>query len=259
MPFGTSHIARTASGPAFVREVRLPDGTRLRALVVGGVFQSATYLGERRYELPFAYLRSFERMFEQDIPIRDVLMLGGGGYTYPKYLVSHHPETSVDVAEIDPAITRIARRWFYLDRLIAETNCVRDGRLGLIEADGRAYLEQSDKTYDVVINDTFRGREPARELATLEAARAVRVRLAPGGLYLANVVSHQGGEDVGFLRDVAATLGQAFAHLHIIPATDEVFRGEDNYIVIATDGDYAFADDLGVYEGFLGDVLYDEG
>jgi spermidine synthase len=259
MPFGTSHVARTASGLAFVREVRLPDGTRMRALVVGGVFQSATYLGERRNELPFAYLRSLERVFELGVPVRDVLLLGGGGYAYPKYLITHHPETSVDVVEIDPAITRIARRWFYLDRLIAETNCVRDGRLGLVDADGRAYLEQGGKAYDVVINDTFRGRVPARELATLEAASAVRSRLRPGGIYLANVVSHQGGQDLGFLRDVTATLDEAFGHVHVIPATDETFRGEDNYLVIATDGDYAFSDDLGVYEGFLGNALHDEG
>ena len=43
-------VLRTRSGLALVRTLRAADGERIRVLSQDGVFQSATYLGERRLE-----------------------------------------------------------------------------------------------------------------------------------------------------------------------------------------------------------------
>ena len=74
--------------------------------------------------------------------IRNVAMLGGGGFSYPKYLVAHHPGVSVDVVEIDPMVVSIAERWFYLDRLAAEFDTDGTGRLGVFVEDARDFLEE---------------------------------------------------------------------------------------------------------------------
>lgn len=235
-----AHACRTASGLALVRTVHDEDGSPVRALQHGGVFQSATYLDERRCYPPFAYLRAFERAFEAESPtfrINRALMLGGGGYAWPKWTLSRHPGLRLDVVEIDPAITRIARRFFFLDEL--EARCGE--RLRTVCADGRAFLDDaacaSDPHYDLIVNDTFSGAEPVRTLATLEAAWAAKRALAPGGVYAANVVSREEGADVSFLRAVVATLKEAFARVYVIPCADEDFGGEDNYLVLATDRD----------------------
>lgn len=254
------HACRTASGLALVRTVRDEAGAPVRVLQHGGVFQSATYLDERRFYPPFAYLRAFERAFEAETPsfrINRALMLGGGGYAWPKWTLSRHQELRLDVVELDPAITRIARRYFFLDEL--EARCSE--RLHTVCADGRAFLdgiassvlaaqERGDEPvdndalngasiarYDLVVNDTFSGAEPVRALATVEAALAAKASLAPGGLYAANVVSREGGADVTFLRAVVATLEVVFAHVLVIPCADEDFGGEDNYLVLAADRD----------------------
>lgn len=100
------------------------DGSLVRMLNVGGVLQSATYLDERWATCPFAYLRSFDHLFEAALPeapdplvVNRVLMLGGAGFAYPKQLLLEHPGVALDVVEIDPAMVQIARERFFLDRL----------------------------------------------------------------------------------------------------------------------------------------------
>lgn len=263
-----SRVVRTQAGLAVVRDRRM-HGERVRVLAQGGVYQSATYVGERRFEPVFAYQRAFETMFEAEGAfravrghgIRRVLAIGGGGYAWPKYALTQHAELAMDVVEIDPAVTEVARRWFYL----GEVEALAGERLRLITAEGRAYLgEAADRVargeaepYDAIVNDTFVGHEPVRALATVEAARAAKAYLAPGGLYLTNVVSAGDGGDLAFLRDEVATLSQVFACVSVIPATDEAWGGEDNYLVIASDADYAFAGAIPYDTDFLGEPLRD--
>ena len=37
-----------------------------------------------------------------------VLVIGGGGYTFPRYAMEVLPETRMDVVEIDPGVTQVA-------------------------------------------------------------------------------------------------------------------------------------------------------
>lgn len=60
-----------------------------------------------------------------------------------------------------------------------------------------------------------------------------------------------------FLRDVAATLCVVFAHVWVLPVTEELFAGEDNYLVIASDAAYTWPDTVPFDQEFLGEVLRD--
>ena len=57
------HLVRTAREWASVFSVEGPHGETVRVLDVGGAYQSATYLGKRRYEPVFEYYRSFDAAF----------------------------------------------------------------------------------------------------------------------------------------------------------------------------------------------------
>ena len=257
---------RLREGWGLVRTVRAADGSCVRVLQVGGVYQSATYLDGRRMEPVFSYYRAFDHAFSVRPGTRRVLMVGGGGYAWPKHVLAAGPaDSALDVVELDPAVTRAARRWFFLDEAVAE----HPGRLRLVEGDGRTFLEgralrmagaaggDAPLVYDAIVLDAFCGAEPVRALATLEAARAARGCLAPDGLLMANVVSEQGGEDVGFLRDVVATWREAFAHVYVVACEDEPFAVEDNYLVLATDADWPVSDAVPYDDDFLGSVLRD--
>ena len=118
-------VARTRNGLARVKRVRDENGAEVRVLVQGGVYQSASYVGDRWAEPVFAYYRAFDDAFEAEDAMRDacghgidrMLMLGGGGFAYPKYALMSHEGLRMDVIEYDAEITRLARRWFYLEEL----------------------------------------------------------------------------------------------------------------------------------------------
>lgn len=245
---------RSTEDLAYVEIVEGPDGELIRALVVGGAIQSATYLGERAYEPVFAYYRAFDCMFEGDRTVRDVLMLGGGGYAYPKHFISTQPDARMDVVEINPAVTQLAMKHFSLQQALDEFG--RD-RLCLVTADARTYVDSCTKTYDVIVNDCFTGTEPVRSLMTAEAAHTFARCLVPGGLYLANVVSQQEGTDVTTLSRTAAALSEAFANIQVIPCSDDDYSAEDNYLVAASNGPLSLCGAVPFSEEFFGAVLHD--
>ena len=257
-------VARTRSGLARVKTVRDAQGAEVRVLVQGGVYQSATYVGERWAEPVFAYCRAFDDVFEAEAAMREgfghgidrILVLGGGGFSYPKLALTRHAGLEMDVVEYDAEVTRLARRWFYLDELERRAGA----RLRVITAEARSYLgvaSAGHRRYDAVASDCFGGAEPVRALATVEALRLVKKSLNPGGIYAANIVSCAGGTDVSFLRDCTATALAVFGHAWVLPCADEEFGGEENYLLLASDGDYVFAEAVSFDGDFLGGELHD--
>lgn len=228
---------RTKAGRVIAFTDRTAKGGPMRLMVVGRAVQSASYLGERRFELPFEYYRAFDTLFSALPGARDVLMLGGGGFAWPKHALTTREQLCVDVCEPEDAVINAARAWFFLDELEARAGA----RLRIFATDGISYLRVSERAYDAVINDAFEGAFPAKDLVSDEGLALVRAHLAPGGLYLINVVC---GQDLSSLRELTGRLGQAFAHVHVLLATDEALSDDDNYLVIATDGDYRFEGEL---------------
>lgn len=132
---------RTKFGPAVVCTTTDADGRAVRLLLVGRSVQSATYVDEEyRAEPVFDYYLAFDLMFDAEPDIERVLMVGGGGYAYPKHIIATRPEVHMDVVEIDPAITRIALTDFYLAEYLSDYPFGGTYDLGRICADGCDYL-----------------------------------------------------------------------------------------------------------------------
>lgn len=225
----------TRFGRARIYQVLADDGSPVRLLEVGGIVQSGTYLDERYTEPVFEYLRAYDLMFQADRPIRKVCILGCGGYDYPQHLVAAYPEVAVDAVEVDPAITALARRYFFLDRLLAEYRPEEEGRLSLIEADALEFLRGTSHSYDAIVNDAFDGGTPPEHLAGIAFLEAVRNRLNPGGLYLTNIVAPLTGAGSEFLYRQIALMGTVFAHVYIFPCDSGSLDDPDNIIAVAAD------------------------
>lgn len=245
------HLVRTSHEWASVFNLESVDGRPVRVLDVGGAFQSATYLDGNRSEPVFEYYRAFDEAFACGIPIRHALMIGGGGCAWPKHAATNHPELVVDVVEEDALVIDIARKFFFVEEF------ERTGQLRMIAADGRAYLEQPGPAYDAIVNDAFSGTEPVRSLATIEAAHAIARRLNPGGVYLSNVVSENGGVHIAFLRDAAASLAEVFSNVQVLPCPDFGYSDEDNYLLAASNSEVSFEGALPFSDEFIGTPLRD--
>ncbi|HEY9438227.1 MAG TPA: fused MFS/spermidine synthase [Streptomyces sp.] len=195
----------------------LPDVDRKNAwmLTVDDAPQSYVDLDDPAY-LEFEYARRVAHVLDgvaaSGAPL-DVVHLGGGALTLPRYLAATRPGSRQDVVEADRALTE----------LVAEHLPLPPGSgITVHGADARAWLEQAPPdSADVLIADVFGGsRVPAR-LTTIEYAQAAGRVLRGDGIYLANVAD---GAPFGFLRPQLAKLAAVFDELVLI-AEPAVLRG----------------------------------
>lgn len=230
-------LYRTEGGWAVVRTVRDACGEPMRVLKVGGVFQSATFFDDRRFELPFEYMRAFDRMFDAErsgFEVQRVLAIGGGGCSYPKHLAATRPDVQVDVVERDACIARIARKHFFVGELEDA------GRIFLFVDDGVRFLRDAGPCYDAIVVDAFDGRAFDERFLHPDTLDAAKSHLSEGGMYVLNVVCDEGADGAAYLQRVMQALAGAFDHVSAVFATDEMLSDRDNFVVIATDGDYSF-------------------
>lgn len=211
------------------------DGKRIRYMKMAQGFESATYIDEElRYELIFDYMKSFDTTINMEGRHRtDTLMIGGAAYQYPKHVLAHYDDVNIDVVEIDPKVTELAKKYFYLQDCIDEFD-PDSSRIELINQDAKVYIKHCDKKYDIIYNDAFAGNTPVRTLTTQESAREVKNLLNSDGLYVINIVGNiKTGKDK-FIRAECHTLSTVFHNVYIKPCMSE---DNDllNYMIVATD------------------------
>ncbi len=154
----------------------------------------------------------------------EVVYLGGGGYTLPRYVATRRPGSLARVLEVDGELVTLARR-----RLELKTGPDLRVRVG----DARVTLrDEPTDSADVIVGDAFGARTLPWHLATAEFAREIRRVLRPGGLYALNLID-QG--ELKLLRGEAATLLDAFADVRIVArvASGRLFGG--NVVLLASD------------------------
>lgn len=227
------------------------ENTRIRVLDLDGTYQSATYIDNRWCDVAFPYLALYDCIFSTDRQTKEVCMLGGGGYAFPKHVVAHRDGARIDVVEVDPAITRIAREEFFLNRLEKEFGAVKSGRLGLICDDALAYLTscaKSGRTYDAILNDCFAAGEPETSLVTPHAVQTIARCLSQGGLYLTNVITALEGEQAGPLVGLVDTLSDAFAHIGALTCDRTEPDERDNVVIVASNAPLRIEDALSLFD-----------
>lgn len=226
--------------------ITMPDtqGRPVRILRLDGTYQSGSYEGDDWAELAFAYYRGFDAVFEAPEPKGrswKVLMLGGGGFAWPKHVLAMRDDVQMDVVEADPQIVDIAREHFHLDKL--ESLLSSEGRqdaLRIIQDDAASFIRTTEERYDAIVNDVFQGARVPEETTTQAFFTHVKSRLHPSGVYAQNVIVDLARESPYQLFALMAGLGERFAHVCTIDAADDRFGGAGNCILLATDADIPF-------------------
>ena len=109
------------------------------------------------------------------------LVIGGGGYTFPRYVNTEFPTVQVDVVEIDPKVTQVA-----FDHLGLKPH----PRLNPVHMDGRQFVAEraAPGSYDLVIQDAVNDLSVPAHLMTKEYNDAVKAVLKPDGVYLLTII-----------------------------------------------------------------------
>ncbi len=89
--------------------------------------------------LEYDYLKVYADIlkwrFDRKIAFK-TLSIGGGGYTFPRYMEALYPHAKIDVVEIDPEVTQVAYEYLGLS-----TNT----RIKSYNTDGRGYVMNCEK------------------------------------------------------------------------------------------------------------------
>jgi spermidine synthase len=186
------------------------NGQRVRVLVLDRLVHSYTSLDD-----PTQLVYGYERMYaeatvyraQQDDHLR-ALFIGGGGYTFPKYMEALYPGSDLDVIEIDPGVTLVAHKLLGLPEDTAIVSYNEDARK-FMEADPSA-------PYDLIMGDAFNDFSVPYHLTTQEFNARVQAWLADDGLYLVNIID---GPRREFLRSYVHTLRQTFPHVYVAPTS----------------------------------------
>ncbi|OIJ67001.1 spermidine synthase-like protein [Streptomyces mangrovisoli] len=206
----------------------MPDVDRDRAwlLTVDGAPQSYVDLDEPAH-LEFEYARRLghvlDGLAEPGRPL-DVLHLGGGALTLPRYVAVTRPGSAQDVVEADRGLLALVTEHLPLPA---------GSGVGLHAADARTWLEAApDGSADVLIADVFGGSRVPAHLTTLSYAKEAERVLRDGGVYLANLAD---AAPFAFLRSQLATFGAVFEELALI-AEPAVLRGRrfGNAVLVAS-------------------------
>src|SRR5690349_21786145 len=114
---------------------------------------------------------------------QSVLIVGLGGGTLPRALRQLLPNVKIDVVEIDPAVVRVAHRYF---------DFASSDKTRVIETDGRVYVKRALRAgqhYDLIMLDAFDHEYIPEHLLTKEFLEEVKSLLAPQGVLAANTFS----------------------------------------------------------------------
>ncbi len=181
-----------------------------RTLAINRDLNSAMILNSD--ELVFEYTKYYNLARYFNPNFKTTLMLGGGGYSFPKKFLSTYPSSTIDVVEIDPTITELAVKYFDLKE---------NPRLKIFHEDGRVYLNQNKKKYDVVFGDAFSSHfSIPYQLTTREAVQKTYDSLNENGVVILNTISSVEGKKGEFLRAELATYKKIFPQVYIFPVTN---------------------------------------
>jgi spermidine synthase len=205
-------------------------GLTLEALVLDHLVHSYTDLDDPSH-LEYEYIRLYEELVRwQTIGKQSfrALFIGGGGYTFPRFLGAKYPGAQIDVVEIDPEVSRVARTFLGLPW---------NTRIHTFNEDARWFVMncKENGVYDFIFGDAFNDLSIPYHLTTKEFDVELKRLLKPEGLYLVDVIdSFKRGLFIpAYIRTLEEVFGEK--RVNVMTAnTDLNDMGISTYVVVAS-------------------------
>ena len=188
------------------QHLQVTDRGDTRTLLLDGQRHSAMDLTDPQRHV-FDYTRYFHLPLLMTGNVDRVLFIGGGGFTGPKRFVNDYNVT-VDVAEIDPEVIDAAKRYFSVEE---------SEQLNIYNRGGRQFLQDTNRTYDLIVLDAYQKDKVPFELTTKEFMELANSHLSADGVLFANLISAPSGPASKFYRAEYKTMARVFPQLYSFP------------------------------------------
>ena len=172
-----------------------------RYLLVDGATHTKYNLKSK--EFTFAYLRLFEKAVNYHSSPKDVLVIGTGGGGIDKQLEQYN--LNIDNVEIDKKIVEIAKDYFDFDGDVTID-------------DGRHYIKNTDKKYDIVFLDVYSGYSIYPYLFSKEAFEEIKFILNEDGILVINSIGYEDGHlstNDTLILSIHKTLKEVFPNVYV--------------------------------------------
>lgn len=187
-----------------------------------GSCQSGSFV-DAPAELAFAYTKFYALGTSMNPTAKRILMLGGGGYSVPKWLLAGRselasPDFSLDVVELDPGITDLAQKYFQTP--------TDDPRMRIFHEDARTFVNRAADalpantagSYNLIFADIFNSYYSVPfHVGTVEAAQKVHALLAEDGIFIMNIITAVNGDNGRLLRSIRNAFTEVFGEVHLFP------------------------------------------
>jgi spermidine synthase len=190
------------------------DRGNIRTLYLDGNTHSQMYK-DKPEELVNTYTKYFHLGFLFNPNIKDVLFVGGGGFSGPKNFLSTYSDVRIDVVEIDPDVISAAHNYFNLP-------VDNESRLMIYNDDARNFLSKTGKEYDLIILDAFSKNYVPFHLLTLEYFQLLDKRLTSDGIIISNNIGSMTGDRSDIVRAVYKTISQVFPSVYVFPTENNL-------------------------------------
>ena len=206
-------------------DIHVEDIGYLRVLRFERNRQSSMYL-DAPFDTDFEYPAYLHTPLALKPDATSTLVIGLGGGSVVKRMWRDYPEMRLDVVELDPEIVEVAHRFFELPR---------DPRIRVFVDDGRAFLETTVETYDIVIIDAFDEDRVPRPLTTDEFLRTTRDHLAPDGVVAYNFIGSPKGDRSKPFRSLYKTMSNVWRHVRVFMTDEGLLTEGANLILLGSD------------------------
>jgi spermidine synthase len=181
-------------------------GRPIKMLRINDENSSAMFL-DHDNDLVFEVLKYYRLVEHFNPGFKNSLMIGGSGYAFPKDYLNRYPFAAIDVVEIDPGLTELAKHHF---------NLPENTKLNIYHEDGRTYLNKCEKKYDAVFMDAYKSMLTIPyQLTTIEAVRKIYNVLNDRGAVYANIISSLLPQENHFLLAEMETYKRIFPQVYL--------------------------------------------
>ncbi len=171
----------------------------------------------------YGYIKLLDEILFKKMNIQDkeILVIGAGGFLISKD-VSNNKFTYID---IDPEIKELAERFFLYEDINGE----------FIAEDGRSFINNTNKNFDVVILDAFLSKKSIPEhLSTIEYIKKIKTRLNNEGMFVVNVIGKRNFKDK-YTQSIYKTINTVFPYCYVQSSSYEFEDTNIQFICMNTD------------------------
>jgi spermidine synthase len=161
--------------------------------------------------------------------VENALVIGGGAYSVPKALLHEIPQASIDVVDIEPSLFSLGQRYFKLPDSPRLHNHVEDGR---------RFLWDSATKYDLIFSDVYYSFfSVPPHFATKEFFALAQEKLAPGGIFVANMIGDLSRQPRSLVMAVIKTFQLVFSNTYVFAVSWPDKTDSQNIMLVAYNSD----------------------